>query len=87
MQLNVFLVEEFRIIQSAYFLNKGGQADSEFWYHDRFVVATYKLLPAFEAWWTDAKGYFSEEFAEFVESEQPRYAFGHRQAFGLESPG
>ncbi len=84
MQFNAFLVEEFRIIQSAFFLNKGGQADNEFWGHDRFVVATYKLTPAFDSWWRDAKGYFSEEFAAFVEAEQPRYAgIGHKQVFGI----
>ena len=86
MQFNVFLVEEFRIIQSAYFLNKGGLADPEFWIHERFVVGTYKLAPAFDIWWQDAKSYYAEEFAGFVQEEPPQYAFGHKQIFGIEPP-
>jgi len=84
LRFHIILVEEFRIAQSAYFLHGSGLADSEFWDHEKFMIATYKKTPGFGTWWRDSKGYFSQDFTEYVDSVDAEYAFAMDRAYGVE---
>jgi len=65
---HVYLVEEFRIAQAAYYLHQRDLADMEFWHHERHMLHTYKMQPGFEAWWEKSgMFYYTQEFVEEVD--------------------
>ena len=84
LRLHVFLVEEFRIIQFAYYLFKRGLADPEIWEHELHVIGTYRNTTGFRQWWAESHGYYSSEFLALVDSTVPQSTFGQLDAWRTE---
>ncbi len=76
MRFHVFMVEELRMIQSAFFLYRDGVSNPEAWQHELAVIGTYRDSPGFRDWWATSRSYYSEEFVRVVESTPPVTSFG-----------